>query len=31
MKQRPAPSSVERKLLEIVLHKPEWAARCRWN
>jgi DNA primase len=27
MKQRPAPSSVERKLLEIVLHKPEWAAR----
>lgn len=27
MKQRPAPSSVERKLLEILLHKPEWAAR----
>ena len=26
-KQRPAPSSVERKLLGILLHKPEWAAR----
>ena len=27
MKQRPVPSSVEYKLLQIVLHKPEWAAR----
>ena len=27
MKQRPIPSSVEYKLLQIVLHKPEWAAR----
>ena len=27
MKQRPVPSSVEHKLLEILLHKPEWAAR----
>lgn len=27
MKQRPAPSSIEHKLLEIVLHKPAWAAR----
>ena len=26
-RQRPAPSSVEYKLLQIVLHKPEWAAR----
>jgi DNA primase len=26
-KQRPTPSSVEYKLLQIVLHKPEWAAR----
>ncbi len=26
-RQRQAPSSVERKLLEILLHKPEWAAR----
>ena len=26
-KHRPAPSSVEYKLLQIVLHKPEWAAR----
>jgi len=26
-KRRPAPSSVEYKLLQIVLHKPEWAAR----
>jgi DNA primase len=26
-KQRPAPSSIEHKLLEIVLHKPAWAAR----
>jgi DNA primase len=27
MKQRPIPSSVEYKLLQIVVHKPEWAAR----
>lgn len=27
MRQRPAPSSIEHKLLEIVLHKPAWAAR----
>ena len=27
LKQRPIPSSVEYKLLQIVLHKPEWAAR----
>jgi len=27
MKQRPMPSSVEYKLLQIVLHKPEWTAR----
>ncbi|MCK9387934.1 MAG: DNA primase [Sulfuritalea sp.] len=27
MKQRPVPSSIEYKLLQIVLHKPEWAAR----
>lgn len=27
MKQRPVPSSIEHKLLEIVLHKAEWAAR----
>jgi DNA primase len=27
LKQRPVPSSVEYKLLQIVLHKPEWAAR----
>ncbi|MCF8150661.1 MAG: DNA primase [Burkholderiaceae bacterium] len=27
MKQRPVPSSVEYKLLQIVLHKPEWAGR----
>ncbi|MCF8198202.1 MAG: DNA primase [Sulfuritalea sp.] len=27
MKQRPVPSSVEYKLLQTVLHKPEWAAR----
>jgi DNA primase len=27
MKQRPIPSSVEYKLLQIVLHKPEWTAR----
>jgi len=26
-RQRPAPSSVEYKLLQIVLHKPEWTAR----
>ena len=26
-RQRPTPSSVEYKLLQIVLHKPEWAAR----
>ncbi len=26
-RRRPAPSSVEYKLLQIVLHKPEWAAR----
>ncbi len=26
-RQRPAPSSVEYKLLQIVMHKPEWAAR----
>ncbi|MCX7156350.1 MAG: DNA primase [Rhodocyclales bacterium] len=26
MKQRPMPSSVEYKLLQILLHKPEWAA-----
>ncbi|MDP2825629.1 MAG: DNA primase [Sulfuritalea sp.] len=27
MKQRPVPSSIEYKLLQILLHKPEWAAR----
>ena len=27
MKQRPIPSSIEYKLLQILLHKPEWAAR----
>lgn len=27
MKQRPVPSSIEYKLLQIVLHKPEWAGR----
>jgi DNA primase len=27
MRQRPTPSSVEYKLLQIVVHKPEWAAR----
>jgi len=26
MKQRPVPSSIEYKLLQILLHKPEWAA-----
>ena len=30
-KQRPAPSSVEHKLLEILLHKPEWSARLPLN
>jgi DNA primase len=31
MKQRPAPSSIEHKLLAIVLHKPTWAAQLPLN